>query len=351
MFHFETPISLRMKQLKKSTRLKSLAVVALLYLPLHSYGYEIWMGTLGWEKEMVTSPEAWAGTAAAVDGLNVNWAPGKNNPNRLSLADRKAVIERFTRAKNHAYQVVPHGDTRKTDESEWERTFSRAKEFGYKLDYLYTYSSGPQKNWKPEEHDILRKWLDNNGHAEVKIAFNGRSGRGVLERPTVQGNGIECDLTSWKENKGERHELLQWMADPQNAATKGEKIVIHCHLNFGKSSTQADLVDAWAGARLMIRDISRDIFNTKALQEVFRSDRLVFAFFGENWRTPEITLLPETKDTITYAESYTGLLLSLVEQRALFEGRTGTFPTDEQCKSFTRVPPPKHPALDSDPER
>lgn len=340
-----------MKQLKRSSHLKSIAVAALLYVPMHSHGYEVWMGTLGWEKAMKTSPEQWTGTAAAVDGLNVNWAPGKNSPNRLRPADRKAVIGRFTKAKDHAYQVLPHGTGAKTEGKEWQRSFGRAAEYGYKLEYLYTYSAGPGKNWKTEEHEILRRWLDHNGHADVKIAFNGRSDHSVLERPTVQGNGIECDLTSWKENKGGRHELLRWMADPKNAATKSEKIIIHCHLNFGKSSNQADLVDAWAGARLMVRDIGRDVLNTEALREVLRSDRLVFAFFGTTWDTAEISLLPETKDRNTYAESYTGLLLSLVEQRDLFEGRSGSFPSDEQCKSFVRVPPEKRSDADSDPKR
>jgi len=76
--------------------------------------------------------------------------------------------------------------------------------------------------------------------------------------------------------------------------------------------------------------------NSPELKEAFRSDKIVFAFFGGNWTTPEITLLPETTDENTYAESYTGLLLSLLEQRDLFEGRLGEFPSDEQCRSFKR---------------
>ncbi len=345
-----------MKQLNRSSKVKSPVVVPLMLAALlgfqgHSYGYEVWMGTLGWDKAMATSPEKWAGTAAAVEGLNVNWAPGKDKGNRLSPADRKAVIERFAKAKEHAYQVMPHGTGRKTEESEWQRPFHRADDYGYKLDYLYTYSAGRGKVWKTEDHKILRKWLDDNGQAEVKIAYNGRSGQGRLERPTIEANGIECDLTSWKENKGGRHELLRWMADPENAETKDEKIIIHCHLNFGKATNQEDLVDAWAGARLMVRDIGRDVLNTPALRKVFRSDRLVFAFFGTNWTTPEITLLPETKDSAHYAESYTGLMLSLVEQRDLFDGQSGSFPSDEQCKSFARVAPPKPVNADSTPKR
>ncbi len=306
-------------------------------MPAHSY--EVWMGTLGWQQGMQDHPEQWARTAALVEGLNVNWAPGQKGDDRLSRNFRKDVIAKFAKAKDHAYQVTPHGNGRVTDESQWDSAFSRAKGYGYKLEYLYTYSAGPGKNWKDAEHDLLRSWLDGHDHGDVKIAFNGRAGHGQLERPLVQGNGIECDLTSWKENKGGRHELLRWMADPKNAATKGEKIVIHCHLNFGKATNVADLVDVWAGAQLMVRDIGRDVMNTDELKEVFRSDRLVFAFFGTNWDTPEISLLPETKDDATYAESYTGLLLSLIEQREMFEAASGKFPDDEQCKSFARKNP------------
>lgn len=127
------------------------------------------------------------------------------------------------------------------------------------------------------------------------------------------------------------------MADPSNPATKGEKIFIHCHLNFGQAKNQADLADVWAGARLMVRDIGRDVLNTDELREVFQSDRIVFCFFGGNWATRHITLLPELIDDRTYAKSYTGLLLSLIEQRDLFEGRLGSFPCDAQCKSTDRV--------------
>jgi len=126
------------------------------------------------------------------------------------------------------------------------------------------------------------------------------------------------------------------MADPNNPAMRGEKTIIHCHLNFGHASDPEDLVDVWAAARRMVRDIGRDVMNTPELQNAFRSDNFVFAFFGGNWTTPEIALLPETLDENTYAESYTGLLLSLLEQCPLFEGRSGEFPSDEQCKSFYR---------------
>ncbi len=301
--------------------------------------YEVWMGTLGWQQGMHGHPEQWSRTAELVDGLNVNWARGQQDPKGLDRNLREEVIARFTKAKSHAYQVVPHGDGPITPQSDWRRSFDRADAYGYKLEYLYTYSSGPGKNWKASEHELLRQWLDQNGHAGVKIAYNARSGHGHLERGVVQGGGIECDLRSWKENRGKRHELLRWMADPSNPAMQGEKIVIHCHLNYGQSSDAADLVDAWAGARLMVRDIGRDVMNTEALREVFRSDRLVFAFFGGNWTTPEISLLPETASNGAYAESYTGLLLSLLEQREMFAGRAGSFPNDERCKSMARDAP------------
>lgn len=282
---------------------RSILLVGLVSQTMTVRAYEVWMGTLGWQQGMHDHPEQWFRTAELVEGLNVNWAPGLKGGDRLKKELRKEVVAKFTKAKNHAYQVVPHGNGPVTDGKEWERSFGRADDCGYKLEYLYTYSSGPGKSWKEAEHETLRKWLDQNDHADTRIAFNGRSGTCPLERPVVKGNGIECDLRSWKENKGERHELLRWMADPDNAATQGEKIIIHCHLNFGHGSNVSDLVDAWAGARLMVRDVGRDVMNTEALKQVFRSDRLVFAFFGANWATPEISMLPETKDEDTYAES------------------------------------------------
>lgn len=298
--------------------------------------YEVWMGTLGWQQKMHEHPADWNRTAALVEGLNVNWARGQEDPDRLKPEFRDKVIALFSKAKLNASQVVPHGNEPVTDGTDWQRAFDRADSMGYELKHLYTYNGGKGKTWSEDEHQILRSWLDRNGHEEVKIAFNARTGHGQLERPAIQGGGIECDLQSWKDNKGGRHELLRWMASPSNPAMRGEKTIIHCHLNFGHASDPKDLVDVWAAARMMVRDIGRDVMNTPDLKEAFRSDRIVFALFGGNWTTPQITLLPEISDENTYAESYTGLLLSLLEQRDLFEGRLGEFPRDDQCGSFKR---------------
>jgi hypothetical protein len=303
---------------------------------MNCQAYEVWMGTLGWQQKMHDRPEDWDRTAALVEGLNVNWARGQPDPDRLNRNLRDEVIAKFSKAKLNASQVLPHGNGAITDKNDWQRVFNLSDRMGYKLDHLYTYNGGKGNTWSEAEHKLLRAWLDRNAHKNVKIAFNARSGHGQLERPVIQGGGIECDLQSWKNDKGGRHDLLRWMADPNNPAMLGEKIIIHCHLNFGRPNDPKDLVDVWAAARMMVRDIGRDVMNTPELKDVFRSDKIVFAFFGGNWTTPEISLLPETKDENTYAESYTGLLLSLLEQRDLFEGRSGDFPSDDLCRSFKR---------------
>jgi hypothetical protein len=313
-----------------------LVAAALVLNSMNCQAYEVWMGTLGWQQGMYDHPEGWVRTAALVEGLNVNWASGQPDPDRLKPDFRDEVIAMFSKAKLNASQVVPHGNEPITEKSEWKQPFDRAESMGYKLEHLYTYNGGKGKTWSEADHKILRAWLDRNGQKDVKIAFNARAGNGQLKRSLVQGGGIECDLQSWKDDKGGRHELLRWMANPSNPATRGEKTIIHCHLNFGHASDPKDLVDVWAAARLMVRDIGRDVMNTPELKEAFRSDKVVFAFFGGNWTTPEISLLPELSDENTYAESYTGLLLSLLEQRDLFEGRLGHFPSDAQCRSFER---------------
>src|SRR4030042_1217395 len=105
---------------------------------------------------MYDNPGEWARTAALVDGLNVNWAPGLKDNNRLNKTFRDAVIARFTKAQRHAYQVVPHGNGPVTPDNDWRGIFSRADAYGYNLEYLYTYSSGPGKNWQANEHELLR---------------------------------------------------------------------------------------------------------------------------------------------------------------------------------------------------
>ena len=325
-----------MRTRKKPFFLSPLVAAALVCGPMNCQAYEVWMGTLGWQQKMHDHPEDWARTAALVEGLNVNWGRGMPDPGRLKPDFRDEVIAKFSKAKMKSSQVVPHGAGGITAQSEWQRAFDRADSMGYKLEHLYTYNGGKGKTWSEGEHELLRAWLDRNGHEGVKIAFNARAGHGQLERSVIQGGGIECDLQSWKDDKGGRHELLRWMADPSNPAMRGEKTIIHCHLNFGHPGNPKDLVDVWAAARMMVRDIGRDVMNTPELKDAFRSDNMVFAFFGGNWTTPEISLLPETLDETTYAESYTGLLLSLLEQRDLFEGRSGDFPSDDLCGSFKR---------------
>lgn len=305
-------------------------------LPAACQAYEVWIGTLGWQQRMHDHPNEWKRTAAMVEGLNVNWGPGVTDAGRLKPESRARVIAMLEIAKENASQVLPHRKGTIDDASEWRRPFDLANSMGYRLKHLYTYNGGKGRTWSAAEHGLLRSWLDRNGHGEVAIAFNARSGHGQLERPVIQGGGIECDLASWGENKGSRHELLRWMTDPSNPAMRGEKSIIHCHLNRGHASDPQDLVGVWAAARLMVRDVGRDVMNTPELREVFRSDKLVFAFFGGNWTSSGITLLPETKDENTYAESYTGLLLSLLEQRDRFEGRSGDFPSDDWCASFER---------------
>jgi hypothetical protein len=328
----------KMKTLGNLPCLIPLVAAVLVCNAMTCHAYEVWIGTLGWQQRMHEHPEDWARTAALVEGLNVNWGRGQKDPDRLNPVSRKDVISRFSKAKMNASQVLPHGIEPITNESDWQRAFDRADSMGYKLEHLYTYNGGKGKVWSESDHKLLRAWLDRKGHENVKIAFNVRAGHGQLERPVIQGGGIECDLQSWKDNKGGRHELLRWMANPNNPAMRGEKTIIHCHLNFGHASDPKDLVDVWAAARLMVRDIGRDVMNTPELKEAFRSDNFVFAFFGGNWTTPEIALIPETSAEDTYAETYTGLLLSLLEQRDLFEGHSGEFPSDDLCRSFKRDP-------------
>jgi hypothetical protein len=231
--------------------------------------------------------------------------------------------------------LQPASSSPVTTNSDFSGPFNTASNYGYTIESIYTYNAGTGQTWKEDEHLILRDWLDTHGHADVKVAFNARAGTSQLTRPVIEAQGIECDLTSFNDNKGGRFETLQWMAT--NSATAGEQFGLHCHCNFAQGVVEPDGVGRWVWARRTVRNVARDILNTPAMLAEFRTNRMTFAFFAADFSDPtEMLLLPETQDGGTYGETYTGLLLSIIEQRAWFEGLLGGFPTDADCENFAR---------------
>jgi len=316
-----------MKKLTKHLSIASLAVATLFGLGTECRAYEIWAGTQNFVQEMVTNPGGWDLTAQKMAGLNCNWATVD-----LNADDRDEVIDMFATAGNHAYQVQNHPHGPITTNNEWSTAFDRADMWHYHLDYLYIYSSGGDQVYTEPEVQIMRNWLDNNGHADCKIAYNGRNIGNTEELgwPLIKGAGIENDPARWLEEGDTRAELLQWIANPTNAATAGEMCVLHTKLRGLNDETNA--VTVYNDCRKWVRYINRDVLTNRA--SFVQSNKFVFTIFGKTG----VPSMPETTNGDTqYVKTAFGLWLSLAEQKSKFSGLLGAWPTDAECESVNRI--------------
>ncbi len=310
----------------KHMSLVSLIAVTLVGLNTECQAYEIWAGTQNFTAEMISNPSGWALTARKMKGANINWGAVALPPE-----DRAAVFDKFLTADKHAYQVQNHPMGPITTADEWSTGFERATAWHYTLNYIYIYSSGGEQNWTEPEVQIMRNWLDNNGHADCKIAFNGRNIGDTEEFgwPLIEGNGIENDPSRWLAVNDTRAALLKWIADPSNAAaTGGERAVLHTKL---RGLNDQEDITVWTDIRKFTRYINRDVLGNRLA--FVQSNKLIFTFFG---KTGALEFMPETTSATQYARTTTGLWLSLQEQTAKFSGLSGAFPTDAECNSTAR---------------
>ncbi len=314
-----------MNKTTKYMSIASLMAATLLGLSTDCRAYEIWAGTQNFTPDMVSNPAGWSLTARKMKGMNINWAIVALGPN-----DRAAVSDMFRTANNHAYQVQNHPVGPIPANAEWSTAFDRATAWNYNLDYLYIYSSGGDQRYIESEVQIMRNWLDNNGHADVKIAFNGRNIGSTEELgwPLIEGSGIENDPSRWLSSGDTRAQLLQWIANPGNAATAGERCVLHTKL---RGLNDQEDITVWTDVRKFTRYINQVVLGNRPA--FVQSNQFAFTFFG---KTGALEFMPETTSATQYARTTTGLWLSLQEQKAKFSGLSGAYPTDAECDSTAR---------------
>lgn len=322
-------------------------IVALTLGVANAPAYEVWMGTHLAPSAMASDLASWSSLAPRLDGVNINRAPHDTDP--ATNADWRTIIAQFTKAASTGTTMseIPRSEVSKVpaevnelafpaiDES-LTKTFSFENAFGYELDVLMFYDNATTYqgveylySWTTIEVQHVRDWLDANGHADVKLMYNVRNNshanRNWATNPLVEYVMIEASTTSFLNNTNGQITFIQWFWT--NPATANKRLVLQIP-RTQDSNTQ------YEGTRRVVQMLGTILGYG---ENGIRSNRLVFLPVTYNDLFPYI---PETDSPTLYKDTLTGICLSLLEQRNLFEGRLATLPTVADADSLVRRPPP-----------
>ncbi|TWU28636.1 hypothetical protein [Bythopirellula polymerisocia] len=304
-----------------------------------SQAYQVWMGTHLMESSVASNLGDWALTASLLDGVNINRAPDDTNP--ASNDDWRTILGQVGHVSNTMTEIARSSLTRNPSqvnelvfdeiEAELQHQFQLANIFNYDIDHLMFYDNattyqGTQYNysWTETEVQYMRDWLDTNGHQDISLMWNARNfsqaNQNWSANSLVDHVMIEGSADDFLNNSNNKTTLLNWLWTNPNTINKDVILQIPRSEN---SMTQ------YASTRRVAVKLGQELGYENGMQ----SDRLVFlpVTYNDNY-----DYLPETTSNGTsYTDSLTSLALSLIEQRPLFEGRTG-IPTNALADSFVR---------------
>jgi hypothetical protein len=330
----------------KQTPWMSLVLATGLIAP-NTFAYEVWMGTHSITHSSAANPAPWAHAASRVEGLNINRAPSATDP--ATTADWKTILPRFTNAAENFVPCARSNPTRDLtrtnallfpDLTNWvTEAFATASNFGYTIRNIMFYDNAidtNKYNWTTTEVQQLRNILDGMGQANVGLINDARNNGAVVRNwcanPLVDHVLIEANANAWLINEHSQQDLLQWLAT--NSATSGKRIILQIP-GSGNPSTQ------FAATREVVQMLgSRP---SPLGWNFLRGSRVVFLPCNYNLGEPgQFSFDPETVpgNGALYTNTLTGLCLSLLEQRDLFEGRLANLPTVVDADSYVRNSPP-----------
>jgi hypothetical protein len=279
----------------------------------------------------------WTNTAAQVMGLNINLAPCKLAPSPTT-AQWQTIFNQFQHidgsfapiARSNFGPTGPHPTTTITNII--DQKFANAATYGYALGNLMFYNNavnGTNYGWTTNEVQQMRDYLDSLGHTNVGLLYDDRSfsaGEQAWDNnPLVTGILLECGAGGWFANAGNRTNLLRWLWT--NSATANKQIIFQ----IPDYSSTDGTTNKYMADRLLLQWLGTQIMDF----DFMRSSRVVFmpVTYGSAW------FYPETASPNCYTNTMTSLVLSLIEQKDLFEGR-GRIPTVADAFSFYRNSPP-----------
>ena len=309
-------------------------------LPTPLQAYQVWTSTAFTPNYVLDRLPEWDRVAAGVQGLNINFTPiGFLPGEKPDTNEWKQILQTYP--TGHQYTFQPFA--RSSYESNWgtnsagvtlddylQGVFIRAADWGYTLKYIMLYDDrvvwpdGPIYYWSTNDLADVRTWLNTNGHTNVKILWDVRQDapreRNFSTNTNVGGVLMECNTLAWATNANNRYTFLNWFI------TNSTKSVIF----------QIPLVENeahYSAVRLFVRSLSATILGST---NFVGTDRCVILpmVYSSIWE-----FLPEYEPSgDQYGDSMTGLLLSLMEQKAKFEGSApGGLISVADCNSYVRT--------------
>ena len=323
----------------------------------HSFAYLVGFSCSGANNGVVNNLNLWSNLPPRVDELSPNigvWKPDPNNPlgtnfTSCTTAQWKTIISQFSCTNSAEDGFARSQVTRNTAITNdlafpyiatlLANDFANAASYGYSFGNLGFYDNALTINgvnvnytWTTNEVQYMRTWLDTHGHANVALKYDARSMsapvRAWCNNPLVNDVLLEAQPSLWFTDAGSRQELLQWLTT--NPPTAGKSLVFQIPGSpdpYGPTNNTMNVrrLIAWLGDTLMGYDFMR---------------RTNITFRAVNYN-PQLQFYPEiSPDGSRYTNTMTSLPLSLIEQRAYFEGRTGVLPTQAGADSFVRTPFP-----------
>lgn len=308
--------------------------------------YDVWLGAIYMPKDSAEEIEQWQRTAQSVSGLNVNLTDAKRPPqDKNTVATWKSAIAHYATARNNAMKPIPRttfsypGNDRGTIEDRLTNIFKDEVKFGYKIEWLMLYANKLGENaeletitYSHEEMQTIRNWLDdptNGDHSTVRLVWNVRN-NALVERqkaadPNIDAILMEAEPGKWYTNAGSRQTFLSWVIS--NPETAQKPIIFQIPLTGVDES-----LSPYQEVRKLIRWFSSPEM-LGSTDFIRRDDVIILPVVYK----PTQPFYPEINaEKNRYIDSQTGLALSLIEQKALFEGRLGALPTIEQVESFAR---------------
>lgn len=303
-----------------------------------SLAYQVWMGTHLMESTVASNLDDWALTASLLDGVNINRAPDDTNP--ASNPEWQTILGQVNHVGTTMVEIARPEVSRNPNivdddlipnlSQELDQKLQGARNFGYEIDHIMIYDEridGTLFEWTQTEIQHLRDQLDAKGQQDIGLIWrstnNAQRNRDFSALPIIDHALIEASANSLLNNTNNQITLLNWLWT--NPATANKDIILQIPRS-NNSMTQ------YASTRRVAVKLGQELGYENGMQ----SDRLVFlpVTYNDNY-----DYLPETTTNGTsYTDSLTSLALSLIEQRPLFEGISGT-PTNADADSFVRELP------------
>ncbi len=293
--------------------------------------YQVWLDLAITPENALTKSSTWSNTASLISGFDVNSTPltpipGTLSANELPLNDWPSF---YQLNKQSAMQgllevgantvisstLVPANYTISSYLQNRFSSFSaRGVEINMVMIYNYT-ANNSQYFWSTDSLISIKNWLNKNGHANAKIAYDIRNFT-ALDSAFAQNHQTDAILMEaapfvWTQAPY-RKEKLQWLI----------------HLGFGTTKPLIFLLDVNSSATgnpgtpyiQQIREMVRWL-GVNIGYKFLRNSNVIFIIGQYDYKIP---FYPETTSTNQYNNSITGTALSILEQREYFEGYHGT---------------------------